>query len=166
MRNIPITVLTFLIVISFFVIVVVPYHIDNDNRMKDSTAILQVLRGGSAKPKNFDKNFHRILQKGFPDWEGRMEYEKKQRDIYNSAQNKLKISPLELSSSKEFFSAEEKDAIAYFEGTGFYQYYQKIEKRPNIYDTRETFLLKMHDQYARDKFLNSLQLKSKLSDKN
>lgn len=26
MRNIPITVLTFLIVISFFVIVVVPYH--------------------------------------------------------------------------------------------------------------------------------------------
>lgn len=58
-------------------IVVVPYHIDNDNRMKDSTAILQVLRGGSAKPKNFDKNFHRILQKGFPDWEGRMQYEKK-----------------------------------------------------------------------------------------
>jgi hypothetical protein len=60
------------------VIVLVPYHIDNDNRMKDSTAILQVLRGGSVKTQNFDKNFYRILQKDFPDWERRMEYEKKQ----------------------------------------------------------------------------------------
>jgi hypothetical protein len=56
-----------------------------------------------------------------------MEYEKKQWDIYNSAQNKLKMSPRGLSSSKEFFSAEEKYAIAYFEGTRFYQYHQKIE---------------------------------------
>ena len=30
------------------------------------------IRGGTfnkKKPKNFDANFHRILQKGFPDWE-------------------------------------------------------------------------------------------------
>lgn len=128
----------------------------NDNYLKDSTAILQVSRGGSIKPKNFDKNFHRILQNGFPDWEERMEYEKKQRDIYNSAQKKLKMSPLGLSSSKKFFSAEEKDAIAYFEGTGFYQYHQKIEKRPNVFDTRETFLLKMHNQEIRDNFLDAL----------
>jgi hypothetical protein len=102
------------------------------------------------------KNFHRILQKGFPDAKGRVEYEKKQRDIYNSAQNKLKMSPLGLSSSKEFFSAEEKDAIAYFEGTGFYHYYQKIEKTPNIFDTRETFLLKMHNPQIRNNFLDAL----------
>ena len=122
-RNIPIIVLTFLILISFFVIVVFPsydqYGINNDNRMKDSISFVQFLRGGHYKSKHFDKNFHRILQKGFPDWEGRIEYEKKQRDLSNSAQNKLKMSPLGISSSEELFSAEEKDVIAYFQGTGF-----------------------------------------------
>jgi hypothetical protein len=55
MRNIPITVLTFLVVISFFVIVVLaPYHIDNDNYLKYSTPILQGIRDVSRKPKNFD----------------------------------------------------------------------------------------------------------------
>jgi hypothetical protein len=31
---------------------------------------------------NFDKNFHRILQKGFPDWEERIQYETKQQELY------------------------------------------------------------------------------------
>ena len=90
-RNIPIAVLTFLIVISFFVIVVFPSYNQylTDNSMEQSISVVQFLRGGHSK--HFDKNFHRILQKGFPDWEGRIEYEKKQRDLYNSAQNKLKI---------------------------------------------------------------------------
>ena len=66
------------------------------------------------------------------------------------------MSPPGLSYSKNFFSPEEKDAIAYFQRTGFYKYYQKIEKRPNIYDTRETFLLKMHNPEIRDNFLNAL----------
>jgi hypothetical protein len=77
-----------------------------------------------------------------------------------------------ISSSKEnlekVFSPEERDAIDYFQGTGVYQYYQKIEKRPNIFDTRETFLLKMHDKDAREKFLNALnklELQSNLSEK-
>lgn len=149
------------------------YHIDNDNRMKDSISFVQFLRGGHYKSKHFDKNFHRILQKGFPDWEGRMEYEKKQRDLSNSVQKKLKMSPLGISSSKEnlekVFSPEEKDAIAYYQGKGVYQYYQKIEKPPNIFDTRETFLLKMHEKDTREKFLNALnilELQSNLSEKN
>jgi hypothetical protein len=135
--------------------------------MEQSISVVQFLRGGYSK--NFDKNFHRILQKGFPDWERRVEYEKKQRDLYNSAQNKLKMSSIGISSSEKLFSLEEKDAIAYFSGTGIYEYYQKIEKRPNIFDTRETFLLKMHDQENREKFLNAfnrLQFQSNLSEKN
>ena len=56
MKNISM-VSTFLIVISFFVIVVFP----------------------SYDQYHFNKTFYRILQKGFPDWEGRIEYEKKQR---------------------------------------------------------------------------------------
>ena len=156
MKDISITGLSFLIVISFFLIVpVFSYDNDNnnDNDLKESISIFQ---GGSRKPKNFDKNFHRILRKGFPDWKERMEYEKKQREIYYSAQKKRKMSPLGISSSKEFFSEEEKDAIAYFKGTGFYHYHQKIDKKPNIYDTRETFLLKMHDSEIRDNFLDAL----------
>ena len=86
------------------------------------------------KSKHFDKNFHRILQKGFPDWEGRMEYEKKQRDLSELAQKKLKMSPLGISSSKEnlekVFSPEEKDAIAYFQGTGVLPVSSKNRKTP------------------------------------
>jgi hypothetical protein len=69
------------------------------------------------------------------------------------------MSPIGISSSEklsELFSLEEKDAIASFQGKAIYEYHQKIEKRPNILDTRETFLLKMDDQDARDKFLNEL----------
>jgi hypothetical protein len=63
---------------------------------------IRSIRGGafnkkgnrSTKPKNFDANFHHILQKGFPDWERRIEYEKNQVDFYESAQKKLKMSPI------------------------------------------------------------------------
>lgn len=115
------------------------------------------------KPKNFDVNFHRIIQKGFPDWERRIEYEQKQREFYESAQKKLKMAPLDFSSSKDFFSSEEKDAITYFQGTGFYRYAQKLEERPNIFDTRKTFLLKMHNPDMRENFLNNL---NRLSENN
>ena len=81
------------------------------------------------KPKNFDANFHRILQKSFPDWERRIEYEQRQRKLYESAQNKLKMSPIGISSSDKLFSPEEKDAIAYFQGTGFYADCQRLEKK-------------------------------------
>jgi hypothetical protein len=83
-RNSPITIITFIILISFCVIVIFPsyyqYGIDNNNRMKDSISVVQFLRGGNSKSKQFDKNFHRILQKGFSDWEGRIKYQK-QRNV-------------------------------------------------------------------------------------
>ena len=122
-------------------------------------------RGGSLnkkKPKNFDANFHRILQKGFPDWERRIEYEQRQRELYESAQKKLKMSPIGISSSDKLFSPEEKDAIAYFQGTGFYADCQRLEERPNVFDTRETFLLKMHNPEMRENFLNGF---NRLSEK-
>ena len=68
-----------------------------------------------------------------------------------------------ISSPEQVFSPEEKDAIAYFKGTRFYADYQKLEKSPNIFDTRETFLLKMHNPEMRQQFLNDL---NKFSDKN
>jgi hypothetical protein len=73
------------------------------------------------------------------------------------------MSPIAISSSKDFFSSEEKDAIAYFQGTGFYADCQRLEERFNVFDTRETFLLKMHNPTMREKFLNGL---NRLSEKN
>lgn len=65
--------------------------------------------------------------------------------------------------------SRERDVITYFQDASFYRDYQKLETGTNIFDTRETFLLKMHNRSTRYKFLNSLnrfQLKSKLPDKN
>ncbi len=63
------------------------------------------------------------------------------------------MSPIGVSSSEQFFSTEEKDAIVYFRGTGFYTDCQRLEERPNVFDTRETFLLKMHNPKMREKSL-------------
>jgi hypothetical protein len=39
-----------------------------------------------------------------------------------------KRNPIGISSSEQLFSPEEKDAIAYFQGTGFYADWQKLAK--------------------------------------
>lgn len=67
-----------------------------------------------------------FFKKVFFDWERRIEYEQIQRELYESAQKKLKISPIAIFSSEQLFSPEEKYAIAYFQRTGFYPYYQKL----------------------------------------
>jgi len=161
-----------LIFISFLIYLWVsnpfPFVSFEDINFNSQSQKIVTIRGGakgyrSRKPKNFDANFHRILQKGFPDWERRIEYEQKQRKLYESAQNKFKMSPLGISSPDKLLSTEEKDAIAYFQGTGFYADCQKLEERPNVFDTRETFLLKMHNTKMRENFLNGL---NRLSEKN
>jgi hypothetical protein len=161
-----------LILISFLIYLwvsnPVPFVSFEDINFDSQSQKIISVRGGAynfnkKKPKNFDANFHRILQKGFPDWETRIEYEQKQRELYESAQKKLKMSPIGISSSEQLFSTEEKDAIAYFQGTGFYADCQRLEERPNMFDTRETFLLKMHNPKMRENFLNRL---NRLSEKN
>ena len=53
----------------------------------NSITLVNSLRGGVNRkyPSNFDKNFHRILRKGFPDSKRRIEFEKSQLEFYNSA---------------------------------------------------------------------------------
>lgn len=67
---------------------------------------------------------------------------------------------------EETLSSQERDAIAYIEGTGFYSKQQDLRTKPNIFDTRETFLLKMHDKNNRTNFLNALKLLNELTDEN
>ena len=50
---------------------------------------------------------------------------------------------------------DEQDAIDYFLGRGFYQTHQDPYAKPNIFDNRQSFLIKMHDKEMRMNFLNS-----------
>jgi len=108
-----------------------------------------------SKRKNFDPAFHRRLEKHFPDWSGRMAFQKKQEELYKSAMQK-KREALRLRLKENFNrTSEEQDAVDYFNGTGIYTKYQDIKTKPNIFDTRQSFLRKMHDPIALDNFLDS-----------
>ena len=115
--------------------------------------------GGNRKyPRNFDKNFHRILRKGFPDFKRRIEFEKSQLEFYNSARSKLnRALTLSMKDKKRLLSPKEHDAINYFTGQGFYRSQQDFRKEPNIFDTRESFLTKMHNESNRNRLLKSLE---------
>ena len=130
------------------------------NSEENLISVVESLRGGGNQkyPSNFDKNFHRILQKGFPDSKRRIEFEESQRKFYNSARSKLYRTPtLTMQDRKKLLSPEEQDAINYFTGQAFYRSQQDFRTKPNMFDIRESFLLKMHDESNRNPFLKSLQ---------
>jgi hypothetical protein len=126
----------------------------------NSITLVNSLRGGGNRkyPSNFDKNFHKILRKGFPDSKRRIEFEKSQLEFYNSARSKLYRAPtLSMKDKMRLLSPEEHDAINYFTGQGFYRSQQDFRTEPNIFDTRESFLIKMHNESNRNRFLKSLK---------
>ncbi|MFT6843772.1 MAG: hypothetical protein ACJASR_002556 [Psychroserpens sp.] len=125
-----------------------------------SKIVLEQVRGGTKdleKVKNFDPTFHRRLKQAFPDWTERMDYQKKQEEFYKSAMRKKKeIERIRVLPNTRYYTNEELDAIDYFHGTGIYATFQNPKTKPNIFDTRNRFLLKMHDDKLRNEFLNSL----------
>ena len=126
----------------------------------NSITLVNSLRGGGNRkyPSNFDKNFHKILRKGFPDSKRRIEFEKSQLEFYNSARSKLYRAPtLSMKDKMRLLSPEEHDAINYFIGQGLYRSQQYFRTEPNIFDTRESFLIKMHNESNRNRFLKSLK---------
>ena len=130
------------------------------NSNENSITLVNSLRaGGNRKyPSNFDRNFHRILRKGFPDSKRRIEFEKYQLEFYNAARLKLYRTPtFSIKDKMELLSPEERDAINYFKGLGFYRSKQDFRTKPNIFDSRESFLIKMHDESNRNWFLKSLK---------
>jgi hypothetical protein len=85
-----------------------------------------------------------------------MAYQKSQTEFYKSAMRKKKeIIKLRMADDLNFYSEKELDAINYFEGKSLYARYQDPSVAPNIYGTRQSFLLKMHDISSREKFLQS-----------
>ena len=123
------------------------------NGEKQSQHIPLVLKLNGRGSNNNEKR--EMLKKHFPDWEERITYQKKQEKNYRSAlnrvteANRLRVINLTL-------TAQEQDALDYFNGESFYNYYQSLETLPNIYDTRWSFLLKVEKNWEmREKFLKS-----------
>lgn len=112
---------------------------------------------GLKKRKKFSIVFHCRLEQHFPDWNERMAYQKNQENFYKSALRKQReLKKLNIREKLNYYTREELDALDYFQGTGFYQKYQDPRLKPNIFDTRQTFLFKMHEPLLRKNFLNSL----------
>jgi len=85
-----------------------------------------------------------------------MDYQKKQEKSYKLAMKRKKeLKRLRVLDKKSYYTKEELDAMNYFQGTGFYITYQDPKVKPNIFDTRQSFLLKMHDDKLRNEFLDS-----------
>lgn len=153
------------IVIVFLFGLLIGLSLNNNSNPKfhsedNSITLVNSLRGGVNRkyPSNFDKNFHRILRKGFPDSKRRIEFEKSQLEFYNSAHSKLYRAPtLSMKDKMRLLSPEEHDAINYFTGQGFYRSQQDFRTEPNIFDTRESFLIKMHNESNRNRFLKSVK---------
>lgn len=136
------------------------YSNSDFNSNENLITLVNSLRGGGNRkyPRNFDKNFHRILRKGFPDSKRRIEFEKSQLEFYNSARSKLyRDATLSMKDKMRLLSSQEHDAINYFTDQGFYRSQQDFRREPNIFDTRESFLIKMHNESNRNRFLKSLK---------
>jgi len=93
------------------------------------------------------------LEQHFPDWEERMNYQKKQEEFYKAAMRKQReFKRLRIKENSNLYTKEELDAMDYFYGTGSYKKYQEPAMKPNRFDTRQTFLFKMHDPLLRNNF--------------
>lgn len=119
----------------------------------------------SGKRKKFDLVLHTRLMKTFPDSEAQMNYQKKQKELYKLAIKKQsELKRLRISSG--FYTKEELDAIDYFHGKGFYAKEQDPNVKPNMFDTRQSFLIKMHNPVMRKNFIKSLKRLNSLDESN
>ena len=95
------------------------------------------------------------MEQHFPDWSKRVDYQNKQEKYKAAIKRKQGIKRLRVLYKKAYYPKEELDAMNYFQGTGFYSKQQDPKVKPNIFDTRQSFLLKMHDDKLRNEFLDS-----------
>jgi hypothetical protein len=121
----------------------------------DSGQAIVTIRTSLGKRKKINIITHRRLEKFFPDWEERMAYQENREKVYKSAMIKRQKA-LSLRQKEDFArTKDEQDAIDYFLGRGFYRTHQDPSAKPNIFDNRQSFLIKMHTQEMRMNFLKS-----------
>ncbi len=112
----------------------------------------------SPNREKFDIVLHVKLMKTFPDWPARINYQKTQEEFYKSAIKKqTQLKRLRIKNTSGFYTKEEVDAINYFHRKGFYAKEQDPSMKPNIFDTRQSFLIKMHNPVMRKNFIKSFK---------
>ena len=124
-----------------------------------SQVVIEQVRGGGREDsgKKFDLDFHRQLKQHFPDWKARIDYQKKQEEFYKLAMKRRKeLKRIRMIDKKSYYTKEELNAMDYFQGNGIYAKYQDKRERYTIFDTRQSFLLKMYNDKLKNDFLNSL----------
>lgn len=116
------------------------------------------LSGGSDSKRDkpldyrFDEDLHSKWYYTFPDMLSRTKYESKQIKIVQGWNKKCEEAR-KFSTRKPLKpTQEEQNAIDYFNGTGMFSNYQKLSTPPNKYDTRNSFVKKMHSRSVREKF--------------
>lgn len=63
-----------------------------------------------------------------------MNYQKKQEEFYKSAMRKeSELKRLRIKDNSKFYTKHELDTIYYFHGTDFYQKYQSLAMKPNVF---------------------------------
>ena len=121
----------------------------------DSGQATVTIRTSLGKKQQINIVTHRRLEKFFPDCEDRMVYQENREKVYKSAMRKRREA-LNLRQKEDFArTKDEQDAIDYFLGRGFYRTYQDSSTKPNIFDNRQSFLIKMHNKEMRRDFLES-----------
>jgi hypothetical protein len=158
-----------LTIIFFFIILWVlnpiPFvsfeDIVNNQSISQSQEITYV-RGGAFDPLQKKDNRSKIpkiiLEKYFPDWVERVNFQNQQFQFLQSGRKKTREAHrLQMSESTKvkFLKPEEKDAFDYFNGTRVYKYHQDVLTPPNIFDTRDSFLAKMQNSKMWNNFLKS-----------
>ena len=132
----------------------------------DSSENIVLIEFSPGKRKKINIVTHRRLEIFFPDWEERIAYQKNREKVYQAAMRKRR-EVLRLGQKEDFDrTKDEQDAIDYFSGSGFYQIHQDPRVEPNIFDNRQSFLLKVHNKKMRMKFLKSFNRRNNQISKN
>ena len=96
------------------------------------------------------------MEKHFLDWSNWIDYQNKQENFYKAAiRRKQEIKRLRVLDKKSYYPKEALDAMNCFQRIGFYSKQQDPKVKSNIFDTRQSFLLKMHDNKLKNEFLDS-----------
>ena len=68
---------------------------------------------------------------------------------------KAQINSLKMIDNDKYYTKQELDSINYFNRKGFYKQKQHLDNKSSIYDTRDSFLLKMCNSKLRREFLDN-----------
>ena len=136
---------------------------ENDTRIELNSVSEQIpsLRAGDQELSDTGIGRKILYNNLFPDWPERVAYERKREKHYKSGLAKIKeqkkyVHNLDYERSLKLLTDEEKDALDYYREEGFYKEHQDLKTSPNVFDSRQSFLLKMENIEMRTKFLKTL----------